>query len=506
MVRKILLALLVLAIAGAIALVLIARGAIGGEVVRRTMEEQLTARMGQPVRIASLGASFFPRVTIDLRGVTIGEPAVAGLEQISIATGLRGLLSRRVEDADVIVAVGRIPLRLALDLAGAASVEPSSQTAGFTIVSVRSFALRRVELVAGQRSLHVDLDASLSGDRLEVSRLVAEAEGTRLEAEGTMSSLARGEGRFGARANHLNLDRLLAFMSEVSGAWSPRSSGRGSEDPRLRSDQPVALKLEVGLSAPAGELGGYRFQSFSSLVRLSPSQVTMQPLEFRMFDGGFEGQLRVAMAGASPQLMLNGEVSGMDVAVILRETRRSSAMSGQLGGTVSATSSGTSSAEILRRVRGTGQIAITDGVIPGLEMVRSIVLAFGKPSGLPPEGSGSAFTRLAGTFSLDNQTLRTANLTFASRDFDMAGQAVIGLPAGTIDMRADVVLSRELTAQAGTDLRRVAQEDGRVVVPARITGTVAEPRVSVDPAAALNRAVQNEIKRKLQDLFKRIIR
>ena len=88
----------------------------------------------------------------------------------------------------------------------------------------------------------------------------------------------------------------------------------------------------------------------------------------------------------------------------------------------------------------------------------------------------------------------------------MAGEVAIGLPAGTIDMRADVVLSRELTAQAGTDLRRVAQEDGRGVVPARITGTLASPRVTIDPAAALSRAVQNEIKRKLKGLINRIIR
>ena len=94
----------------------------------------------------------------------------------------------------------------------------------------------------------------------------------------------------------------------------------------------------------------------------------------------------------------------------------------------------------------------------------------------------------------------------ASRDFDLAGRAVIGLPQGTIDMHADVVLSRELTAQAGTDLRRVAQEDGRVVIPARITGTIASPRILINPAAALNRAVQNEIKRKLKGLFDRIIK
>jgi hypothetical protein len=181
-------------------------------------------------------------------------------------------------------------------------------------------------------------------------------------------------------------------------------------------------------------------------------------------------------------------------------------MSGRLSGSVSATGRGASAEEMLKAARGTSRLTIVDGVIPGLEMVRSIVLAFGRPSGVPPAGSGSAFTRLAGTFSLDDQTLRSNDVTFASRDFDMAGNVAVTMPSGAVTMRADVVLSRELTAQAGTDLRRYAQDDGRVVMPAVIGGTVAKPSITIDMGAALNRAVQNEIQRKLKGLFKRIIK
>ena len=88
----------------------------------------------------------------------------------------------------------------------------------------------------------------------------------------------------------------------------------------------------------------------------------------------------------------------------------------------------------------------------------------------------------------------------------MSGSAVVQFPAAAIDMHANVALSRELTAQAGTDLRRYAQEDGRVIVPAVIGGTVAAPRVTIDVTAALTRALQNEVKRKVKGLFDRIIK
>ena len=52
--------------------------------------------------------------------------------------------------------------------------------------------------------------------------------------------------------------------------------------------------------------------------------------------------------------------------------------------------------------------------------------------------------------------------------------------------------SRELTAQAGVDLRRYAQEDGRVIIPTTISGTLQQPQISLDILAAARRALGNE--------------
>ena len=139
-------------------------------------------------------------------------------------------------------------------------------------------------------------------------------------------------------------------------------------------------------------------------------------------------------------------------------------------------------------------------------MVRAIVLAFGKPSSDAPAGGGSRFTRIDSGFVLDDQTLRSQDITFASPDFDMSGSGSVRLPAGAVDMQADVVLSRDLTAQAGVDLRRYAQENGRIVVPATITGTLSAPSVRVNVAAAGARALENEVKRRIKGLLDRMIK
>jgi AsmA-like C-terminal region len=500
MVRKLLAIVAVLIVVLGVGVVLFVRGSVGGDAVRRTLEMQLSARVGEPVTIASLGASYFPRVMLDLHDVAIGQPVRATVTEISIATGLRGLLSKRVEGAEVILSNSRLPVEMALGIAGAAASGGGAETSGgLTIVSIRTLAFRHVEFVAGRRSLVVDLESSLEGDRLDVERLVAQSEGTKLEARGALTSIAKHEGKFTATAGRLNLDELLALASALSSA-APAPKGT----PAASAAAPIDLQL--ALTAPGGNLGGYSFQALSSTLRVTPRQILLQPLKFGIFGGQFDGQLRVLSSANAPDIALNGRVDRVDVARLLREVRGSSPMSGTMSGNVALASRGTSSEDVVRTAHGSGRVTIADGTIPGLDMVRPIVLAFGKPSGGPPAGSGSSFTELAGNFALTDQTLRVPDITFASRDFDMTGNAIVRFPAGALDVHANVMLSRELTAQAGTDLRRYAQEDGRVVVPATITGTVAAPSVFIDVAAAVNRALQNEAKRKIKGFLDKIIR
>jgi uncharacterized protein involved in outer membrane biogenesis len=112
MLRRIALALLVLA--------LLAAGAVywffSGDGIRRALEQQATAWLGHPVRIGRATGQLFPRVGLQLSDVRVGEPVRLALADVEISTGLRALLSRRVEDAEIILADTRIDLPLSFTL------------------------------------------------------------------------------------------------------------------------------------------------------------------------------------------------------------------------------------------------------------------------------------------------------------------------------------------------------------------------------------------------------
>lgn len=424
------------------------------DLVRTEIEEQLSARLGQPVHIASASASVFPQVGVDLHDLTIGRPAAVQLARVRLGTGLLGLVSRRVENASIVMENGQVqwPLPFAFGNASGAQGGPPS----LTIASVRRIQLRGITVVTALPPITIDLDAALTGDRVDVSSVSARSDGNRIDASGAMMSLARLEGRFQAHGE-------LTFA-------------------------------------------GYTARNFAATIALSPRGISLSPMTFGMFDGKFDGGLSVDLRQAIPQAQLSGQVARLDVADLVKGTESSGGITGRLVGAVSLTGRGEDGTSLMHSARGGFHATIVDGTLPYLNLVRPVVLAFGKSSGSAPSGSANAFSSLGGNFTLANQTLTSQKLTLEARDFTASGPVTLNMASGALESHLDLTLSPELTAQAGTDLRRYASENGRVVVPATVGGTLTHPTVFVDTAAALRRAAGNELKRKAGSLLKSIIK
>ncbi len=449
--KRALLVLVALLLVAAAAVYLVITRGLHGELLRSTLETQLSARLGQPVHIGSAGASIFPPA-LDLRDVAVGQPASVRLSRVRVMTGLRGLLSRRVEEAEVVLSDGQIAWPLPFGLTPARPANTPESAPAFTIASVRRLTLRDITIVTGLPPVAVDLDASLTGDRLDIARLAARSGATRLEAVGAFDSLSRVRARLEIKGN-------LSFA-------------------------------------------GYDASDLASTIVLSPQGIVLNPLRFRMFGGSFSrGRLDADLRGAAAQLRLSGDVADVDTAALMNAFGSPGTMTGRLGGRLSLAASGSDGPSLLRSAHGTMSAVVRDGTLPHLDMVRSIVLAFGKPSGVPPAGAGSAFSSLGGAFTLASGTLATDDLRLASRDFDLKGRGRLAVDSGAVDAAGDVALSQELTAQAGSDLRRYAQENGRVILPATIHGTLEHPTVFVDVGEAARRALTNEVKRRAQDFL-----
>src|SRR4029434_8629293 len=97
--------ILIIVAATLVGVVLLATIAIywffSGDGMRRALEQQATARLGQPVKIKAARGRIFPRPGIELNGIEVGDPVRLTLSNVNLSTDLRALLNRRIADGSM---------------------------------------------------------------------------------------------------------------------------------------------------------------------------------------------------------------------------------------------------------------------------------------------------------------------------------------------------------------------------------------------------------------------
>ena len=491
--------LLVLGSLGAFAL---ARTALTGDNVRAAVASQVSAAIGQPVTIGGLDASIYPRVTMKLKEVAIGNPPTVQLREVRLGTDLRALFSRRIEHGDVRVDGARVQLPLpAMHVGGAPG---GNAAAPVQIVSIDEIVLNAVEVTQAGRILRGDIEIVPQGSGVQLRRVALAAEDTSVQMTGQLTSLAPLDGRIEASTPSVNLDRMLAFLREFSGgtASGPGAGGKSFDG-----------RLTFVLSAGQATAGTLTLTDLKTTAVLTSAGVALDPAAFGVFGGRYEGSINLAV-GDPPRFRWRAKVNGIDMPALMAFAGSPNTITGTLAGTVELESGGLEMDKALRGARGNARIDITDGSIAGLSLVRTIVLATSGRGGYATsvasavesggqKAEAEKFSRLGATLALAGGVINTNDFAMTSTDVDLTGAGTIRVATMTAHLDGQVRLSEALSQKGGTDLYRYTQEGGRVTLPATVTGPLGNLSVRIDIAQAATRAVTNRAKEELQKAIDR---
>ena len=513
--KRILIVIAVLLVIGAIGLAIFARSVLTGENVRAAVAAQVSAALGQPVTIGSLGASIYPRVTMDLGEVVIGEPARIQLRSVHLGTGLGALLSRRIEGADVQVDGARIRLPLPpLGLGKPSDTDSGGSAPPVEIVSIEEIVLRDVEVMSGDRTLVGDIELVPQGDGVQLRRVSLAADGAAIEMTGALTSLSPIDGRVEANADTLDFDRLVGFLSDFTAtATAPAASSAPAADGASTSEGTgLDGRLTFVLKAGSARTGGLTLADLNATARVTPAAVTFEPLTFGVFGGRYEGTMRLVPDDPS-RFEWRAKVAGIDTAALMAFAGSPGTVTGTLAGTITLEGEGLQMEQALRTARGTARVDITDGTIAGLSLVRTIVTATSGRGGVltsatsaaaaPPASGSERFSRLGATLRLDRGVMSTSDFSMTSPDVDLAASGSIRLATMTTDFDGRAQLSEALSKQAGTDLYRYAQQGGRVTLPVDVSGPIDRLSVRVDIGKAAERAIRNRAEEEAKKAIKR---
>ena len=499
--KRVIIGIALLLVVASVALGLLARRVLTGENVRAAVAAQLSRALGQPVTIGGLGASVYPRVTMDLTDVTIGQPARVQLASMDVGTGLRALFSRRIEQATVRIDGARITLPLP-DFDANAAGTPGAGSSPVEIVSIDEIVLRNVEVVSGDRTLRGDIELVPQGSGVQIRRIALAADSTEILMTGALTSLSPIEGRVEASAGAIDIDRLLAFLNDFTAASAaPAAASAGRTTAGAPSGTGIDGRLTFVLTAARVTTGGLALSDLATTALVLPGVVTFQPLTFGVFGGRYEGPMRVVL-GATPRFEWNGKVTGVDAAALMAFAGSPGTISGTLAGTIALAGTGLEMEQALRTAQGTARVDITDGTIAGLSLVRTIVTAGSGRGGLATSAgtamaargdtAGSErFSRLGATLAFAGGRMTTGDATLTSPDVDLQAAGAVSLATMTTAFSGRVQLSQTLSQQAGTDLYRYTAEGGRVTLPVALSGPIGNLAVRIDLADAAARAIRN---------------
>jgi uncharacterized protein involved in outer membrane biogenesis len=505
MVKKVLAAAAAVIVLLAIATAVWARSILATETVRTAIASQISNAIGQPVAIGGIGASIFPRVRIDLDNVTIGQPPRIQVETLHVATGFRALLSRRIEHGALRLAKARIELPLPPFGGGPAADEPDTAEPGGSpveIVSIDEIVLSDVEIVSGSRTLRGDIEASIEGPRVVVRSVELAADDTAITASGQITDMNAPAGELAIKAVALNVDRLIAFASDfASGAGA--QAGPKSTAGRAGRRGASGMKIVVTLDAARASMGGMAIDKLSGKARLSANSIVVDPVSFGLFGGRYAGTLAANLAERAPTFRWNAGLNNVDVASATAFAGTPGVVTGTLSGKIDLSGSGADAATAIKTARGTARVDVVDGIIKKLGLVRNVVIATSMREGATKQAmSGGStdepFTRLGATLRIANGSASTEDLRFESKDLLLTASGNVRLDGSAVNLAGKVQLSDELSKQAGSDLARYTAEQGRVTLPATITGPADNLSVKIDVADLTKRAITNELQKQLK--------
>jgi hypothetical protein len=490
--RKLLLSLVITVVAVTFSAALFVYWFFSGDGLRRAIEQQASAFLGQPVKVGRARAGIFPRTAIHLGDVRIGEPARVTLAEVDVSTDFRELLSRRIQDAAITIANSRIEMPLPFSIPAGGEGDGSANTSADStsaveIVSIRTIALDDIVIVSRGKEVRVSAESSLTGDRLTLRSFAARSGTTTLDAEGEVDLAPRIEARLKATANKLDVDELLALAD----AFTPPAQAS-----RTTSTSSAPRRIAARVSAETATAGGVEVRQFATDLDVNGDRVVLSPLTFQLFGGRYQGAVN-AQLGNALSLTITSRLQDLNVAQQAAFGGSPDTISGTLTGAGTFNGSGPDVAAVLKSARGNGTATIANGAIRRLNLVRTVVLFFGRPAPDSAEGTDQ-FERMDASFSLANQVLRAEPFAMHSRDVDIVGGVTLNLDTQALDGALDMSLSEELSKQAGTDLVRFTREGNRVVLPGRIGGTMVAPRLVIDAAAAARRGLRNEVERRLK--------
>jgi len=349
---------------------------------------------------------------------------------------------------------------------------------------------------------HIQLQ--FAGQSASIPSLSASFAGSKLGGKLQINNFESPTLQFALNVDHLDLSKLEQMIntSESSAPEKPAgvpagTPGGGSPANATPSENRKAApptrdplgRLTVRDSAVAVDVVNYdslRLTKVSSKVQMKDRVLQLRDLKFNMNQGTHSGAASFDFNGAQPHYTFNSKLRDVDTNEFLTQnTSLKNLLYGQLSSDIELQGSGSGFDQISRQLKGGGKVTIAKGRITSFNLSKQVAL-LGKLTGLNVGQEGTEFEDLVSELTVADGRVTTSTMHFRASGMALKARGSLGLDRSVdyqILAELPAGLSRTNSTNKFLNLANATffpNENGNLVIPLRMTGEVASPRLSLD--------------------------
>jgi len=335
---------------------------------------------------------------------------------------------------------------------------------------------------------------SYAANAVRLDKLDLQLDETRLRGELAVTNLDSKAITFDLNVDHIDLDRYRPPESAA-----PQPVAKSDQKPaELPTTAVRTLNLSGNFSIGTAKAAGLALSNVRLTLEAKDGVLHLFPIKASLYGGVYSGDITYDAHEAVPGVKLDQQVTGVDIAPLLKDSINSERLSGRGNAGTKLAGVGRTSDVLMKNLSGRVDANLANGAVNGIDLWYEISRAQALlKQQAAPSGSDDRRTKFD-TFKMSADIVggvaTTKDLAITSQYLRVTGAGSSNLVTKAIDYHIVATILKAPPAAQGPELSQLTLAD----IPVEIGGTMNDPKVRPD----LQGILKSKLKQKLQDTLK----
>ena len=236
-------------------------------------------------------------------------------------------------------------------------------------------------------------------------------------------------------------------------------------------------------------------------------EARLNALSLQVFDGQVKGQGKLIAGSDAPPFNGTLSIQGVQLSSVMKAvTETALSISGTAGTDFVLKGRGFSMPDLSKALEGTGHVAVKDGKIEGVNLLREALTILRIAGVVSDDPNATVFSTVEADLAVNEGIVQVQRLLMDSHDFQATGGGTLDFDQ-KLNLTIKIHLSQDLSQKiAGlSPVAKLAVKEGRLVLPLTIGGTIQTPSYGLD-MKGVGANVQEQVKQKVEKTVNGLLR